>query len=102
MTDGRLSGASGKVPAAIHVTPEAVDGGPIALIRDGDPIRVDAIAGTLTVLVDAKEWAARVPVEADLELSHWGTGRDLFSAFRASVGTADTGATIFSVEAAER
>ena len=102
VTDGRLSGASGKVPAAIHVTPEAVDGGPIALIRDGDPIRVDAIAGTLTVLVDAKEWAARVPVEADLELSHWGTGRDLFSAFRASVGTADTGATIFSVEAAER
>jgi len=96
VTDGRLSGASGKVPAAIHVTPEAVDGGPIALIRDGDLIRVDAEAGTLTALVDAAEWRARQPVVADLESSHWGSGRDLFGTFRAAVGTADTGATIFS------
>lgn len=97
VTDGRLSGASGKVPAAIHVTPEAADGGPIALIRDGDLIRIDAEAGTLTVLVDAAEWQARRPAAADLEASHWGSGRDLFGAFRSAVGTADTGATIFSV-----
>ncbi len=96
VTDGRLSGASGKVPAAIHVTPEAVDGGPIARIRDGDLIRVDAVAGTLTVLVEEDEWAARSPANADLEASHWGVGRELFGSFRAAVGTADTGATIFS------
>lgn len=96
VTDGRLSGASGKVPAAIHVTPEAVDGGAIALIHDGDVIRLDAEAGTLTVLVDAEEWAARTPAEADLEPSHRGVGRELFAAFRAKVGAADTGATIFS------
>jgi phosphogluconate dehydratase len=96
VTDGRLSGASGKVPAAIHVTPEAVDGGPIALIRDGDLIRVDAVAGTLTVLVDAEEWAARVPAEADLEPSQWGVGRELFGSFRAAVSSADMGGTIFS------
>ncbi len=96
VTDGRLSGASGKVPAAIHVTPEAVEGGPIARIRDGDLVRVDAVAGTLTVLVDEAEWAARAPAKADLEASHWGVGRDLFASFRAAVGTADTGATIFS------
>lgn len=96
VTDGRLSGASGKVPAAIHVTPEAVDGGPIARIRDGDPVRLDAVAGTLTVQVDAEEWAARRPAEADLETSHWGVGRELFGSFRAVVGTADRGATIFS------
>ena len=59
VTDGRLSGASGKVPAAIHVTPEAANGGAIAKIRDGDIIRLDAPAGRLDVLVDAAEWAAR-------------------------------------------
>lgn len=96
VTDGRLSGASGKVPAAIHVTPEAVDGGPIARIRDGDLVRLDAVAGTLTVQVDADEWAARRPAEADLEPSHWGVGRELFGSLRAKVGTADRGATIFS------
>ena len=63
VTDGRMSGASGKVPAAIHVTPEAVDGGPIAKIRDGDMIRLDADAGTLEVLADL---SAREPVKADL------------------------------------
>ena len=66
VTDGRMSGASGKVPAAIHVTPEAADGGPLARVRDGDMIRLDAEAGTLEVLVDAAEWAAREPVPADL------------------------------------
>ncbi|GAB4069273.1 phosphogluconate dehydratase [Ancylobacter sonchi] len=97
VTDGRLSGASGKVPAAIHVTPEAADGGAIALIREGDIVRVDAVAGTLTVKVDPAEWAARSPATTDLTVSHWGVGRELFGSFRAAVGTADTGATIFAV-----
>ncbi|MBS7543774.1 phosphogluconate dehydratase [Ancylobacter oerskovii] len=97
VTDGRLSGASGKVPAAIHVTPEAADGGAIARIREGDIVRVDAVAGTLTVKVDPAEWAAREPATADLAPSHWGVGRELFGSFRAAVGTADTGATIFAV-----
>ncbi|MBB3770902.1 phosphogluconate dehydratase [Angulomicrobium tetraedrale] len=97
VTDGRLSGASGKVPAAIHVTPEAADGGAIALVRDGDLVRVDAVAGTLTVLVEAEVWAERAPAPANLAPSHVGVGRELFAAFRAAVGTADTGATIFAV-----
>lgn len=97
VTDGRLSGASGKVPAAIHVTPEAADGGPIARIKNGDIVRVDAVAGTLTVLVDPETWAERAPVPADLSASHVGVGRELFTAFRAAVGTADTGASIFAV-----
>ncbi|MBD0272128.1 MAG: phosphogluconate dehydratase [Acetobacteraceae bacterium] len=95
VTDGRLSGASGKVPAAIHVTPEALDGGGIARVRDGDTVRVDAPAGRLEVLVERAEWEARVPADADLSASHAGVGRELFSAFRASVGGADTGAAIF-------
>ena len=61
VTDGRMSGASGKVPAAIHVTPEALAGGPLAKVRDGDMVRVDAVAGTLDVLVDEATWAARTP-----------------------------------------
>ena len=72
VTDGRMSGASGKVPAAIHLTPEAVDAGPIAKIRDGDIIRLDAINGTLDVLVDADEWAARDIVREDLADNEWG------------------------------
>ncbi|APF37594.1 phosphogluconate dehydratase [Chelatococcus daeguensis] len=95
VTDGRMSGASGKVPAAIHVTPEAADGGAIARIRDGDIIRVDALSGRLDVLVDATEFAARAPVEADLSASHVGVGRELFAGFRHLVGTADKGATVF-------
>ncbi|MFK8254015.1 phosphogluconate dehydratase [Ancylobacter terrae] len=97
VTDGRLSGASGKVPAAIHVTPEAADGGPIARIREGDIVRVDAVAGTITVKVDPAEWAAREAVSADLSHFHSGVGRELFAPFRAAVGTADEGATIFAV-----
>ncbi len=96
VTDGRLSGASGKVPAAIHVTPEAAEGGPIAKLRDGDLVRVDAQAGRLSVLVDAAEWAAREPARADLSSSHVGVGRELFACFRAAVGRADAGASIFS------
>jgi phosphogluconate dehydratase len=96
VTDGRLSGASGKVPAALHVTPEAADGGPIARLRDGDLIRLDAPAGRLEALVDPAEWAAREPAEADLTAYHVGVGRELFSPFRAAVGAADVGATIFA------
>ncbi len=95
VTDGRLSGASGKVPAAIHVTPEATEGGPIAKVRDGDMVRIDAVTGRLDVLVPAEEWAAREAATCDLEDSHWGCGRELFAPFRAAVGTADAGATIF-------
>jgi phosphogluconate dehydratase len=95
VTDGRMSGASGKVPAAIHVTPEAVDGGPIARIRDGDMIRVDATSGRLEVLVEAAEFEARAPATADLSAHQQGIGRELFAAFRAHAGPADQGAHVF-------
>lgn len=95
VTDGRMSGASGKVPAAIHVTPEAAEGGAIAKIRDGDIIRVDAVDGTLEVLVDAGEFAARKAVKVDLSANETGIGRELFSAFRAVVSSADRGAHVF-------
>jgi len=94
LTDGRMSGASGKVPAAIHVTPEAVDGGPIARIKDGDIIRLDAIAGTLEVLVDAADLAERESVVADLSENEFGMGRELFSPFRRAVGPSDRGASV--------
>ncbi len=96
LTDGRMSGASGKVPAAIHVTPEAESGGPIALIRDGDMIRLDAAGGMLDCLVDAAEWAGRVPAEADLSGNCFGMGRELFQAFRRHAGTAETGGGVFA------
>ncbi len=95
VTDGRLSGASGKVPAAIHVTPEALDGGLIAKIRDGDMIRLDAPAHRLDVLVDPAELAARAPATPDIGRHQYGVGRDLFTAFRAIVGRADSGAHVF-------
>jgi len=94
VTDGRMSGASGKVPAAIHVTPEAKDGGPISRIRDGDMIRLDAVTGKLDVLVDAAEFAAREPAQADLSHNEWGIGRELFARFRENAGTADEGASV--------
>ena len=97
VTDGRMSGASGKVPAAIHVTPEAAAGGAIALIRDGDIVRVDAVAGRLDVLVDPAEWVQRTPAEADLSANQSGVGRELFASFRANVGRADAGAAIFAI-----
>ncbi|MEM8700791.1 MAG: phosphogluconate dehydratase [Pseudomonadota bacterium] len=95
ITDGRMSGASGKVPAAIHVTHEAENGGPIARVRDGDMIRIDAVTGELTVLVDEQEFAARPLAVADLSEHQFGVGRDLFTAFRANVSTADSGAHVF-------
>ncbi len=93
VTDGRMSGASGKVPAAIHVCPEAMDGGPIALVQDGDMLRVDAVAGTLENL--AKGAVKRPLAVADLSGGHSGMGRELFAPFRAAVGSAETGASVF-------
>jgi phosphogluconate dehydratase len=92
VTDGRMSGASGKVPAAIHVAPEAAAGGPLARLRDGDVVRLDAVAGTLTALVP--DFDIRAPVTADLSANEFGLGRELFAAFRRNVGAADTGAAL--------
>ncbi len=92
VTDGRMSGASGKVPAAIHVSPEAAAGGPLARLRDGDVVRVDVVQGTLTCL--APDFDARVPVVADLSANHFGMGRELFAAFRNTVGPSTNGAAV--------
>ncbi len=92
VTDGRMSGASGKVPAAIHVCPEAAVGGAIAKIRDGDMLRVDAVAGTLDVL--EPDFAARDAVQFDLSASHAGMGREMFEVFRQNVGLATKGAAV--------
>jgi phosphogluconate dehydratase len=92
ITDGRMSGASGKVPAAIHVSPEAAQGGPIAKLRDGDLIRLDADQGKLQVLVDAEEWALREECDADLHANEYGVGRELFAVFRNTATTAEEGA----------
>ena len=94
VTDGRMSGASGKVPAAIHLTPEAVDGGPLARVRDGDIIRLDAEAGTLEALVAPAEWAARAIATADLSANDHGIGRDLFAHLRRGMGSAKSGASL--------
>ena len=96
VTDGRMSGASGKVPAAIHVTPEAALGGPLARIQDGDEITVDAVTGLLDIAVDRATLAARPATGQPPQGPEWaGTGRELFAAFRATVGSADTGASVF-------
>ena len=93
VTDGRMSGASGKVPAAIHLTPEALDGGPIARLRDGDVIRLDAEKGTLEVKLEAAEFDAREPVCPSLETHAFGMGRELFGNMRRLVGGAEAGAS---------
>ncbi|WP_292899178.1 phosphogluconate dehydratase [Nitratireductor sp.] len=95
VTDGRMSGASGKVPAAIHVTPEALDGGMIGKLRDGDPMRLDAEKGTIEVLIDADELAARESANPDLSANGFGMGRELFAGFRQLAGRADQGAAVF-------
>jgi len=92
VTDGRMSGASGKVPAAIHVCPEALTGGAIGRVRTGDIVRVDAPAGVLTVKVSDAELSARDADKPDLTPNRHGVGRDLFGGFRKHVGTAETGA----------
>jgi phosphogluconate dehydratase len=95
VTDGRMSGASGKVPAAIHVTPEAAAGGPLALLRDGDLVRLDAPAGRLEALVDAAEWSQRQPARmspAQVEANAHGVGRELFAGMRRNAKMAEEGA----------
>jgi phosphogluconate dehydratase len=92
VTDGRMSGASGKVPSAIHVSPEAAKGGPLARVRDGDLLRVDAVSGKIDCL--AADFDQREPVTADLSGNGHGVGRELFAAFRANVGLAEYGAGV--------
>jgi len=90
VTDGRMSGASGKVPAAIHVTPEAAEGGPLARVRDGDLLRLDAHSGRLELLMDEREFNSRAPAVA--EPTGFGYGRELFGWMRQAAGPADAGA----------
>ncbi|MEL7365294.1 MAG: phosphogluconate dehydratase [Pseudomonadota bacterium] len=92
LTDGRLSGASGKVPAVIHITPEAVRGGLLAKVKDGDMIEVDGHTGKVNVLESIEH---RTPAEPQLEQSHIGSGRELFSVFRHAISSAEQGATVF-------
>lgn len=92
VTDGRMSGASGKVPAAIHVSPEAACGGPLAKLQDGDLIRLDADTGSLTCLTDGFE--SRAPATSDLSANRTGLGRELFETFRRNTGPATSGASV--------
>lgn len=96
VTDGRMSGASGKVPSAIHMSPEAARGGPLARVRDGDVIVFDADSGKLEIKVDPSEFAAREPAEFRPNESAMGLGREMFTWFRQMCGTADTGASQFA------
>jgi phosphogluconate dehydratase len=97
VTDGRMSGASGKVPAAIHVTPEVLAGGPFGLVRDGDMILLDGEAGILQAEVPAAEWEQRQTEAIDLAENQVGMGRELFALFRNAVSTAEEGATTFDL-----
>jgi len=90
VTDGRMSGASGKVPSAIHVCPEAADGGPLAKLKDGDRVRVDAVEGTIKCL--EPDFGGRTPVTRDLSANQFGIGREMFEVFRQNAGLANTGA----------
>lgn len=99
VTDGRMSGASGKVPAAIHVTPEAVEGGAIARIQDGDMVRVNANTGELQVLVDDAEFHARPLATKDMSAAYYGMGREMFGALRSVLTGAEQGAcSLFTTE----
>jgi phosphogluconate dehydratase len=95
VTDGRMSGASGAVPAAIHVTPECLAGGPLARVRDGDIVRLDSIVGTLEAKVPAEIWQQRAVIHPELLKNAHGMGRDLFGGMRALATDAEAGATTF-------
>jgi phosphogluconate dehydratase len=97
VTDGRMSGASGKVPAAIHVSPEVLAGGALGRVRTGDMMRVDAENGILQALVPQQEWEARTREVVDLSANKVGMGRELFAMFRASVSEAEQGAATFEL-----
>jgi len=102
VTDGRMSGASGKVPAVIHVGPEALAGGPLARVRDGDVIRVDAVAGTLQWLGDEAGFAAREPAPAPLDdFTHFSVGRGLFGLFRRHARAAELGGSALDLSEAD-
>jgi phosphogluconate dehydratase len=92
VTDGRMSGASGSVPAAIHVCPECLLGGPLARVRDGDVIRLDSIDGTLDAQVPADSWQRRDSPQPSLAANAHGMGRELFATFRSAAGDAESGA----------
>ncbi|HEY3799583.1 MAG TPA: phosphogluconate dehydratase [Caulobacteraceae bacterium] len=94
VTDGRMSGASGTVPAAIHLTPEAASGGPLGKVRDDDLIRLDSVKGTLEALVAEESWHRRPVATADLASNSFGVGRELFRAFRAGAAPAEEGGGI--------
>ncbi len=89
VTDGRMSGASGKVPCAIHCSPESLGGGPLGKVRNGDIIRLNAETGMLNALVDAAEWGARESVQAPPPAQ--GMGRELFGLFRGAADEAERG-----------
>ncbi|XBS70015.1 phosphogluconate dehydratase [Acerihabitans sp. KWT182] len=93
VTDGRLSGASGKVPSAIHVTPEAYNGGLLAKVRTGDVIRVNGVTGELSLLADESELSQRIVTLPDLSAGHSGSGRELFGALRSQLSGAEEGAS---------
>lgn len=95
VTDGRMSGASGKVPAAIHVTPECLNHGPLHKVRDGDIIHLDSFLGILEAQVPADEWAKRTSVAPDLSGNQHGMGRELFAGMRKLAGDAEAGAGFF-------
>lgn len=96
VTDGRMSGASGKVAAAIHVSPEVLAGGPLGKLRQGDLVLLDAEQGVLTAQVEETEWAKRETPQVELRSNEWGLGRELFAPMRAAVCDAEEGATIFA------
>jgi phosphogluconate dehydratase len=102
ITDGRMSGASGKVPSAIHVSPEALDGGLLAKVKTGDRIRFDAKKGEIMLLVDDTELEARTIERPNLSANTHGFGRELFVAVRQSVGMAEEGASLFDISGKER
>ena len=91
VTDGRLSGASGKVPSILHLSPESVKGGPLAFIQSGDMIEIDVEQGTIRCLADLSQ---RAPYQPDLSQAYYHSGRELFTLFRKNVSSAQEGATI--------
>ncbi|MFI3247287.1 MAG: dihydroxy-acid dehydratase, partial [Ferrimonas sp.] len=93
VTDGRMSGASGKVPAAIHLSPEALNGGLLAKVEEGDVVRVNALTGEISLLVTDEVLATRIPKAPDLSGNDWGTGRDLFVRFRNLLASPGIGAS---------
>ena len=98
VTDGRMSGASGKVPAAIHISPEAMSGGPLARVRDGDMIYLNSHTGVLEVRLSEQELNSRSLASADLSGGHSGVGRELFAHMRLAVSTPEEGASVFRFE----